>query len=68
LPDEQAKPVPQRLLSQQGWPEPPHATHVFAAVHTSPAPQRSPTARHVFELATVVSQQPSLQESPAQQG
>jgi hypothetical protein len=41
---------------------------VFLAVHTSVAEHLSPTARHVFALATVVSQQPVLQLSPAQQG
>jgi hypothetical protein len=41
---------------------------VFLAVQTALAEQRSPTARQVFAFATVVSQQPVLQVSPAQHG
>jgi hypothetical protein len=68
FPDEHASAAPQRSSSQHGCPVPPHGEHVFFAVHTSFTAHRSPTARHVFALDIVVSQQPELQLSPGQQG
>jgi hypothetical protein len=41
---------------------------VFVPVQTLPTAQRSPVARQTFAEATLVSQQPELHVSPAQQG
>jgi hypothetical protein len=68
FPDAQEKPAPQRLSAQHACPLAPQSEQVFAPVHTLPSAQRDPAAWHVFDAATVVSQQPVLQVSPAQQG
>jgi hypothetical protein len=60
FPDWHENPDEHRVFAQHGSPLPPHATHELAPSQTSPSPQRSPTARHVFADGTVVSQQPVL--------
>jgi hypothetical protein len=67
LPAEHANPESQRLLAQQASPSPPHEVQVLIPVQTLSTAQRWPLSTHVF-VADVVSQQPELQTSPAQQG
>jgi hypothetical protein len=62
-----ANPESQRLFPQQASPSPPQEVQALFPVHTLSAAQRWPVATHVF-AADVVSQQPVLQTSPAQQG
>jgi len=67
LPAAQASPESQRLLAQQASPLPPHELQALIPVQTLSTAQRWPLSTHVF-VADVVSQQPVLQTSPAQQG
>jgi len=68
FPLEQANPVSHRLSAQHVSPLPPQDEQVFFVVHTFPSAQRSPAGRHVLPVGIVVSQQPVLHVSPAQQG
>jgi hypothetical protein len=63
-----ASPEPQRLFAQHASPLPPHAVQALFPVQTLSSAQRCPTSMHVFAAGDVVSQQPALQVSPAQQG